>query len=141
MTVLATCGETSPVALITYQTTLVDACLDLLSLENAKRFSAEQERRSRIEDKDEAEERVLNSGKVDETPLPLATTSTHASLRRGALLFISLLIRAQPDAFSNLEHRRLIQRCRAVVGYVEATDDDGLVRYNAGVVKDDLEAL
>ena len=95
---------------------LVDACLDLLSLESRSTRTPKEN---------------------DETPDPLEAASTHPSLRRGGLICIGHLLRANPEGFD----RRTLMRMVAVLGYLEATDEDPLVRHNAGEVLVDCETL
>ena len=116
LTILAACAEAAPLSLLPHRETLVDACLDLLSLES---------RSSRT------------TAPKDETPDPLTAGSTHPSLRRGAILSISLMLRAAPEQFN----ARTLSRMKAVFGYLVATDEDPLVRHNAGQVLEDCEAL
>lgn len=120
---------------------LIDTCLDLLSIENAKKAVLAADQTSSSQMLEEDEDGFAKPKRVDESSDPLSTASTHISLRRGALLFISLLLRAQPDDFRKVQSRRLVGRMKNVVGYVRVTDEDGLVRHNAGEVAEDLEAL
>ena len=116
LTILATCGEVSPLSLLPQQATLIDACLDILSLESRS------SRTTKLK---------------DETPDALESASTHPSLRRSALLFMNLLLQADLRQFG----ARIVQRMEAVIRYVKHTDEDPLVRHNAGVVLEYLEAL
>lgn len=103
-------------ALLDQQTMLVDACLDLLSLESRSSRTTKE---------------------LDETPDALETASTHPSLRRSALLCISNLLRANPEQME----RRALRRMQAVLGYLMATDEDPLVRHNAEQVLEDCNTL
>ena len=116
LTILATCAEVSSMSLLPQQEILLDACLDILSLESRS-------------------SRTLKL--KDETVDALELASTHPSLRRGALLLINLLISANAEGFGD----RITSRLKAVIGYVKYTDDDPLVRHNAELVIENIEAL
>jgi hypothetical protein len=73
----------------------------------------------------------------DETPDALETAATHPSLRRSALLLLGLLLRAAPEQVSP----RMLARMKAVLGYLHQTDEDPLVRHNAGEVLEDCNDL
>jgi len=122
LTILGACAEVSPISLLPNKVTLVEACLDLLSVESRPAQNGNAASKSK-----------------DETPDGLETAASHPSLRRGALLFLSQLMRASPDDFRDGSIR--IARLKAVIGYVRDTDEDYLVRHNAGLVLEDVEEL
>lgn len=116
LAIISTCVEVAPLPMIPHSSNLINAMSDLLSVETRK------------------------SGQLkgkDETPEPLEVASTHPSLRRGALSFLSRLLRADASQFSRADLRRL----HNVIGYTQNVDEDALVRHNAEIVMEDVETL
>lgn len=111
LTILATCADSAPLALLAYQDAIVDGMLDLLSVEGRNTVSTAK----------------------DETPDPLEVAATHPSLRRAAILLVGSLLRASPETF----HIRTLARMKAVLGYLKQIDGDALVRHNASEVLED----
>jgi hypothetical protein len=127
LTVLATCAESAPLSLLSEINTLIEACLDLLSVESSSKKTVFQP--ILIEERN----------KIEETADPLECASTHPSLRRGAILFLTLLMRAmQEKGDLQVVQPRTARRFSIVIGYVRDTDQDALVRHNAGVLLDEL---
>lgn len=116
LTILAVIADSSPIALRNQQAILIDACLDLLSLESRSNRTTKE---------------------ADETPDSLEEASTHPSLRRGALVCIGNLMRGSAE---NIVRRTLL-RMQAVLGYLVATDEDPLVRQNSETLLEDCGTL
>lgn len=105
LTILATSIETAPLAMMPYVNLLLQACLDLLSLESRPiqpRRAKEEAIPSNMKEGDESEEEELIAPQLDrngrlkrpeETPVPTANDSRHPSLRRAAILFLAMLFR------------------------------------------------
>lgn len=126
LTILATCAESAPLALLSEINTLTEACLDLLSIESSSKNVFQP---ILIEERN----------KIEESLDPLECASTHPSLRRGTILFLTLLVRAmQEKGDMKVVQPRTARRLEVVVGYVRDTDPDALVRHNAGVLLDEL---
>jgi hypothetical protein len=165
LTVLSTAVEVSPLALLPHLYTLADACLTLLSLESQplkrrseKKQQPEADGEQDTDDDDidsvaaiRTEEELKSVRKLvgyDESAEPLSKDPKHPSFRRAAILFLGLLHRSMSAAVLdnatvyNEAHvlTEIAQRARVVLGYVASTDEDGLVRFQAGQVLDELEA-
>jgi hypothetical protein len=156
LSILSVAIETAPMALLPYIYTLADACLTLLSLESRPLKRRRDESQAEDDDGDDAEslgpirtEAELKSARkligYDESEEPLSTDPKHPSFRRSAILFIALLLRstavAEEDNTSTsgmLVSPEIVERTRVVLGYVGSTDEDGLVRFQAGQVLDEL---
>lgn len=232
LTILATCVETAPTAILPHVDLLAEACVTLLQVESvalkpwlpAARREEQEEESAKVEvergkGKGVLIEEVDTSDSDDDLPLPpptppqlgkdgrprrpeelsdpTTTTSSHPTLRRGALVFLAALIRTLQrlalerterenerlaDApvegllggvlklpgreqgggrgtvlFSREGERRATERrqkigggtgllasetlvkAKRVLRYVSETDEDGLVRHQAGEVLEELE--
>ncbi|KZW04209.1 hypothetical protein EXIGLDRAFT_716206 [Exidia glandulosa HHB12029] len=113
--ILAQCTDSAGAAVAPYTMDLCSAMLDLLQTETETQVVAQAHSQSKTLDDD-----------------PTSTHAKHPPLRRAAAHFLSLLVRTQiAQAYEGLAVRvddELLKRGRVVLGYVAATDADGVVR-------------
>lgn len=147
LTILATCTEASPLALLPYSETIVDACLTLLSLESRPGRKPEPPT-SDDEDSEGTIKDKPRPKRAEETPEALTLDTRHPALRRGALLFLALQARAQRrfnESRATLKTAffpsGLLSKAKTVVQYVEDVDADELVRHQAAETLEELDAL
>jgi hypothetical protein len=152
LALLAQCTSTSPLAILPWSVDIVGAMIDLLQLESVQASQS-------VPTKLPPSAPVITEG--DELPAPppkldsseFTPTTRDAKvplLRRSALHVLSLLTRAfaaQLDDPAGVATRvyalpgELMRRARTTVGYIAATDEDGVVRVMARESAEGLDAL
>ena len=159
--ILASCYEQVPLALIGYSESLLAAALTILSLESRPmKHSVSKEGpplQEEVEEQDQQELADLMASfnvtkpkrRPEETASPVSTDTQHPALRRSALLFIALLARAELNArhhsasnrHQGIFPRDQTDRALTVVGYVEQVDADKLVKHQAREAIEELQEL
>ncbi|GAA5929961.1 hypothetical protein JCM1841_001227 [Sporobolomyces salmonicolor] len=133
ITILASAVETAPTAMLPHVDLLADACVTLLSIESVavaprqptgaptsssrsgKNDTARAnpvliEELAESSDSDSEPDAPLAAGRPEELPSPLTTSSKHPALRRAAVVFLGLLLRAAIRA--HYEAREKAERAR-----------------------------
>lgn len=157
LTILGHCVETSAVSLLAYISDILEACLTLLSVESQPAAAKADEADSADDEEmpepvsidqvllEEVErlrsDEVRQKRRPEETRNPITQNpQDHPSLRRAALLFVAMTTRARAAAElpEDAVNMSLLERARAVVGYVQQIDRDALVRHQAEETLEDL---
>ena len=168
MSLLAQMAETSALALLPYIADLFGGMVDLLQLESVPATSlpprkstessepdpddrqcGKDPRRTKLEDshEDEEDEETSQSPPVTMDDHPTLANSKFPPLRRAALHFLVLLIRAcisrvyDMGSVGMLIPNVYITRARATLGYVASTDEDAVVGVMAREAREGLEQL
>lgn len=150
LSLLAQCVNTSAASVILYGVDLVSAMLDLLQLESVPmtrptKPASKGEERNDEEPGDEKEQE--KKFKHDTAAFqPASKDSKIPTLRRSALHFLSLLMKAFTEQLDGRSSNSsvfvlpadIMKRARTTIGYVAATDADLIVRVMA---KEALEGL
>ena len=164
--ILASCYEQVPLALIAHSESLLAAALTILSLEsrpmkhsvNKEAVNKEESPlQEEVEEQDQQELADLMASfnvtkpkrRPEETASPVSTDTQHPALRRAALLFIALLARAELNArhqSASNRHQGIFphdqtDRALTVVGYVEQVDADELVKHQSREAIEELQEL
>ncbi|KAI0058878.1 hypothetical protein BV25DRAFT_1829628 [Artomyces pyxidatus] len=156
LSLLAQCADASDLALLPYAADLSGAMLDLLQIESVRISASIPARPRDAQDKPETdigskdEEISTDSGRgvpsMDTDPL--AANSKFPPLRRAALHFLALLVRAytvrayggdNADGAGVLEFP--VRRAKITLGYVASTDADAVVRNMAQEVVEAVGVL
>lgn len=142
---LAQCVDTSPLSMLSWSDDLTSGIIDLLQLESVSYLPpiTNPVPIHSVIDPPEAESPDMGTRgdrrlKEEDSIPPLAISAKIPTLRRAALHFISLLLRAavtrtyasSGTAFESFDAANL-ERLSTVVGYVWATDQDGIARAQA----------
>ena len=143
ISLLADCVDTSPFAMLPYVQDLSLGLIDLLQVETvpekpAVKLSKEEESQ---------EEATPVDPSMDSEPT--ARNSKFPPLRRAALHFLSLLIRASTklayddnsSTTTDIFPRSTFQRADITLGYIASTDEDSVVRVMAREARENLEQL
>jgi hypothetical protein len=144
ISILGQCVDTAPLALLPWLNELVAALIDLLQLEGVSRQPPPKSKqdtdttndgKGKGKDVSSSDLSATETEPMDSTPL---STSTKLSpFRRSALHFLALLLRSSissvySSATKGFFDNDLAKRLKVVLGYVRATDEDGVVRVMAG---------
>jgi len=124
ISLLAECENTSSLALLRYSTDLFETMLNLLQLETVSATDVPKRPGDEVE---EADPITMDSH-------PLSTNSKFPPLRRAALHFLSLLIRATTTQIYDSTFQGLVfplERASTILGFAAATDKDVVVRVMA----------
>lgn len=138
---LAKCIETSPLAMLPWSNDLTSGIIDLLQTESV----AYRPSTTRVSDTPKSESPEIDGPvgdprlKEDDSIPPLAISPKIPTLRRAALHFISLLLRAAVERMYSSSgmtteeffDTTLVERLSTVVDYVWVTDQDGIARAQA----------
>ena len=166
LSILALCADTSSIAILPWSDELAEAVVDVVQIESVP-FTSDRPSTTRPQPKDAADDKpattntavttATSSGLAYEDSFPaLATTAKTPIFRRAALHFLVLLLRAailrvynnnsasadgvRPIRFESFSPA-LGERMATVVQYVHATDQDGVVRAQAGECVELVEQL
>lgn len=132
LSLLAQIAGTRAIALLPYSADLFDSMIDLLQLESV---SAGAQRRE-----EEAATESMNSQ-------PTATNSKFPPLRRAALHFLTLLIRASitrvydTGPLGSMIPESSINRAKTILSYVGSVDEDHVVKVMAREAREYLDQL
>ncbi|EMD40865.1 hypothetical protein CERSUDRAFT_91616 [Gelatoporia subvermispora B] len=158
ISLLAQCAQTSLLALIPYAADLTEGMIDLLQVETVRpaprpKTSAPK---ATVEDVPDDLEQDSDAESEPTDPEPPATmdaqpTSTNTKfppLRRAALHFLSLLIRATIKHIYDSDGEeidiipvRTVKRAKTTLGYIAVTDEDTVVRVMAREAAEELDQL
>ncbi|KJA30045.1 hypothetical protein HYPSUDRAFT_125960 [Hypholoma sublateritium FD-334 SS-4] len=150
LSLLAECVDTYPLAMLPYVEDLSQAMIDLLQIEN---IPLPQRKPESKEDPSTGGTIEQNATAKQSTPTldsdPTLKNSKFPPLRRAAIHFLSLLIKAAmklvyDGADINLAKifpRVFVRRMSVTLGYVSSTDEDNMVRVMARETKESLEEL
>jgi hypothetical protein len=140
LSLLGECEKTNPLSLSAYVDDLFEAMIDLLQVESAARVTLGSSKNTRSEDESGENTKEFNTQVTD----PTTTDSKSSSLRRAALHFLSMVIRAttirlyDSSSKSEVKRHRSTKRARITLAYTASTDEDAVVRVMA---REALEAL
>jgi len=153
LSLLADCVNTYPLAMLPYLDDISQSLIDLLQIESVPlRDGSLQSASSDAPDTNPAPSDHKNEQNERENPTveanPLLTNPRTPPLRRAALHFLSILIKAStkltyeettrnPTLFS----RGVFQRLSITLGYISSTEKDNVVRVMAREAKENLEQL
>ena len=153
LSLLALLVSTSPLAAFPYATDLVEAMVDLLQVESAP-VSAQTRRSHDTQSADDGDaekkpDEDKKPWKADTSEFkPTTTNSKLPPLRRAALHFLSLMLRAYASQVENTAAKAIyvlppasLNRVRLTTGYVASTDEDSIARVMAREVVEDVDAL
>jgi hypothetical protein len=135
LSLLGECENTNSLSLLAYVNDLFEAMIDLLQVESAAKAT-----RPRSKDESEGTSKEPDTQVTD----PTATDSESPSLRRAALHFLSMVIRATTARLydssneSEVTHHMSTKRAKITLEFAASTDDDAVVRVMA---REALEAL
>jgi Required for nuclear transport of RNA pol II C-terminus 2 len=145
LSILALCADTSSIAIIPWSDEMAEAAVDLIQLESVPFTSDPPNATGSLGGKasNDKPTTTATSRLAYEDSFPaLATTTKTPAFRRAALHFLALLIRTAvirsyatdqgvPLQFESF-NLALGARMATIVQYVHATDQDGVVRAQAG---------
>lgn len=132
LSLLAQMASTSPIALLPYAADLFDGMIDLLQLESVSAASSRGTGESAAPTMDSQ---------------PTAANSKFPPLRRAALHFLTLLVRAcitrvyDMGASGSMIPQSSVSRARTVLSYIASVDEDGIVKVMAREAKENLDQL
>ncbi len=161
LALLAQCTNTSPLAILPWAADLFSSMIDLLQLESVQAHQNTQRKPtepptstpSTTEDgaENSTESTTQKASKVDSADFKATTRDSKIPiLRRSALHLLSLLTRAFASQLNDSGASTrvvyalpgdLMRRARTTVGYVAATDEDGITRVMARETGEGLDAL
>ncbi|KAF8913868.1 hypothetical protein CPB84DRAFT_1669780 [Gymnopilus junonius] len=153
LSLLADCVDTYPWAMLPYIEDLCQAMIDLLQIESLPiQGHKPQAKPSMTESKkagseEESSPSMSTPAHVTMDSNPTLTNSKFPPLRRAALHFLSLLIRASTNIIYDekpslsLISGEAYQRILLTLGYVSSTDEDSVVRVMAREAKENLEQM
>lgn len=141
LSLLAQCAKTNSLALLPYTPDLAAAMIDLLQLESVSAQAAPRAGEEKDPQENQAAPRTMDSE-------PTSTNTKLPPLRRAALHFLSLLIRActtqiyeSTGGHHSVLPASFVKRAKNTLGYVAATDEDAVVRVMARETNEGLEQL
>ena len=158
ISLLAQCAKISPLAVLPYLMDLTDAMVDLLQVESVQVAPRAAAARPGTASEKEGEVAEAAQG-AEADPLksqpaptmdshPTSTNTKFPPLRRAALHFLSLLVRActtrvyeTGSADGSLLPPVTMKRARTTLGYIAATDADDIVRVMARETVEGLDQL
>ncbi|KAI0723142.1 hypothetical protein C8Q76DRAFT_767130 [Earliella scabrosa] len=158
ISLLAQCAKISPLAVLPYLTDLTDAMVDLLQVESVQVAPRAAAARPGTASEKEGEVAEAAQGAEADPPKsqpaprmdshPTSTNTKFPPLRRAALHFLSLLVRActtrvyeTGSADGSLLPPVTMKRARTTLGYIAATDADDVVRVMARETIEGLDQL
>ena len=164
ISLLAQCANTSAPAVLPFAADLAGAMVDILQLETVTAIAApkpsqtmtpQKSSSAETEDRDEEEDQNTESQLKPDPRRPTAVEFEPTSknpkfppLRRAALHFLTLLIRANTSRLynsgnpgDNVFPTHLIRRVKTTLGYIAATDDDNIVRVMAREASEGLDQM
>ncbi|KAI0773425.1 hypothetical protein BC629DRAFT_722564 [Irpex lacteus] len=161
LALLAQCTNTSPLAILPWAADLFSAMIDLLQLESVQAHQNTQRKPTQPPSstpstaeggaENSTESTAQKASKLDSTDFkPTTRDSKIPILRRSALHLLSLLTRAFASQLNDSGASTrvvyalpgdLMRRARTTVGYVAATDADGITRVMARETGEGLDAL
>jgi len=142
LSLLSNCVNASSIAFIPYASDLSEAMIDLLQVESMPETPKPHEQGS--ESTNKGKEDQLKATKDSQSTL---TDSKHPSLRRAALYFLGLLIRASTaGVYDSGYHGQTfsgsqVKRAKTTLAYVASTDKDNVVRVMARETIEGMERL
>ncbi|KAF9483931.1 ARM repeat-containing protein [Pholiota conissans] len=150
LSLLADCVDTYPLAMLPYTQDLSRAMIDLLQTEHSS--LQEHSRRMEATTLDDTGDTKSKANKDGRPTLDLNSTPRNSkitALRRAAIHFLSLLIRAATKLAyeetminpAGIFVQSSFRRMSATLDYISSTDDDNLVRIMARETKENLEEL
>jgi len=145
ISLLADCVDKSPLAMLPYVQDLSLGLIDLLQVETVPEKPTIK--LSKEEESQEEEEATPVDPSMDSEPT--ARNSKFPPLRRAALHFLSLLIRASTklayddnsSTTADIFPRSTFQRADITLRYIASTDEDNVVRVMAREARENLEQL
>ncbi len=140
ISLLAECVETCSLPILPYVQDLCFGFIDLLQLESVPAKTTERD--TTVLDEEVQPHLTMDSD-------PTSTDTKFPPLRRAALHFLTLLIRASTKLIYDEGSAKTImvfprsaaQKASTTLGYISFTDDDNLVRVMAREAKESLEVL
>ncbi|THG97618.1 hypothetical protein EW026_g4415 [Hermanssonia centrifuga] len=148
LSLLAQCVSANALSVIPYATDMTTAMVDLLQIETvpASRSSAKTTAPASGLETEEKDDKETEAPKRDTmTFQPTTTNSKIPTLRRAALHFLTLLLRAFTEQVEESSTAavyalpgEVMRRAKTIIGYVTITDEDAIVRVMA---KEGLDAL
>ncbi|KAL1747481.1 hypothetical protein HDZ31DRAFT_31894 [Schizophyllum fasciatum] len=132
LSLLGDCVQTYSLAVLPYLQDLTSALLDLLQVESVAEINPPPSKELPASNP-AADPAAKSAPSMDSQP-----TSTHSKfppLRRAALHFLALLVRATK------QHDGLIRRAKITLGYLSSTDQDNIVRVMARETGEELSEL
>ncbi|KAA1475539.1 hypothetical protein DENSPDRAFT_429786 [Dentipellis sp. KUC8613] len=150
LALLAQCADVSNFALLPYAADLAGAMLDLLQIESVRTSAAPgPPATSPAVDKPnvmgEATPDTIRPSSPGMDADPTSTNAKLPPLRRAALHFLGILVRAYTrrayDEIENGVHEFPLRRAKVTLGYVAATDVDAVVRVMAREVGEAVVAM
>ena len=171
ISLLAQIAETNALALYPYVADLFGGMVDLLQLEtlpatfsppkksaepsrpNSDQEDGQGSRKAKVEDNREEYEQDEENGRASQPPRltmdshPTLVNSRFPPLRRAALHFLALFIRACVSRIYHMDSTGMlipgvdITRARATLSYVASTDEDAVVRVMAMEAREGLRQL
>lgn len=150
LSLLADCVDTYPLAMLPYMEDLSQAMVDLLQVEHVP--SQEPTRKTEAAAQGEKAGMETEPHKDNRPTLgadPTSKDSKIPPLRRAAIHFLSLLIRATTKLVyeestinpAGIYDRGSFRRLSVTLGYISSTDEDNLVRIMARETKENLQEL
>ncbi|KAG6896934.1 hypothetical protein C0992_005199 [Termitomyces sp. T32_za158] len=130
LSLLSDCESTSPLSMLPYVTDLAGTMLDILQLEIVPTHSISEEKQPHSLDAE-----------------PLSTNTKFPPLRRGAVHFLTLMIRETTKLIyessfgTSLLSEDFLKRAKTTLGYVASVDSDNIVRVMAREAAEDLNHL
>jgi len=144
LSLLAQIASTCVIALLLYAADLFDGMIDLLQVESVPATPRRVQQDSLEKDKGE-EQQEDRAGAMDSQPT--VANSKFPPLRRAALHFLSLLLRAFITRVYDMGTDGLIipisstNRAKTILSYTASVDEDGVVKVMAREAKELLEQL
>jgi hypothetical protein len=169
ISLLADCVNTYSLAVLTYADDLANTMVDLIQVESVpiqeqvtrtdKKYSqtsrdaGEKASKSSREDDTDTETEKAGDDDTEKPPetmdnTPTSTNRKFPPLRRAALHFLGLLVKEatrqlyeSPSLANSFISQTLMQRAAVMLGYISATDADGVVQVMAREVREGLRDL
>ncbi|KAF8974323.1 hypothetical protein BDZ97DRAFT_1900021 [Flammula alnicola] len=153
LSLLADCVDTYPLAMLPYAEDLSQAMVDLLQIENVPSRERNLEPNSANNSNEQAPIKRTSRRKTHQTTTldsdPTSKNSKFPPLRRAAIHFLSLLIKASTKLIyeetsinpTEIFPRAIFRRMSLTLGYISSTDEDNMVRVMARETKENLEEL
>ncbi|KAI0939316.1 hypothetical protein AcV5_000773 [Taiwanofungus camphoratus] len=146
ISLLAQCAKTNAMSVLSYAADLSEAMIDLLQVETVPAAPRPKRSSTKSPDEDDKAEEPERQATVDSQPT--SANSKFPPLRRAALHFLSLVVRActtrvyeAGDGGELAFPAQLVGRAKTTLGYVAATDEDAVVRVMARETLEGLDEL
>jgi hypothetical protein len=148
LSLLSTCVNTFPLAMLPYVEDLSTAMIDLLQIESVP-FAHDHKSKIKTPTNNDSEDSEPTEESQSMDSNPTSKNSKFPPLRRAAIHFLSLLIQAATRQLydrpgtdvSVMFSRILFDRLKVTLGYVSSSDVDGVVRLMAREATEGLTQL